>query len=709
MKLTFASLLLAKSVNAGYFLAGFNMTSDVRMHEKIDLDLVEIKTKLDAGDKTGALEDYDNGAGNSAKSSGAIRSIGGFWNVGKKTGEFDFSLQKGAGYTESWGDDYATTSIMSDSVPTSATIDALNYIVIKGYVMHELIDAVGDYEAGEVRDNGGGVKAWDEGSFYVGSQVSHLLYSDTNSEIRTLVKEEYEAGAAVLSQTTSDDDNVKELWEHVYKIHQLMNLSTILKLFDHTKVENPTAADVESAKVFGHVIFPELFACNQDDANKLKKNIFDYTSSEGFLVDGYALGVFAPVINNMECLKLDCALVSDSYGVCSGSPYATNPDGTSEMIAGYAPGSNVHPHNLLDVDLLRMERFIAAGDWAGAEKVYTGGWNSVKSSGSKRNLQGFSKGIVLKQEQVPFFNDVYKSYWGGDNEYSDEHIMSLFSGDLDSTPRKELILKSIVSENIFMYTLREFYDAVEDCVSGSITDNDGSVHAWDEGVAFYTGSLIGTQTDSISAAGKSLYTLANKRCGNFGTCDADTGNSNVNRELFELFEKGRDHLTNGECSQAGGLMNDIYKRMLVPNIQGMLRYAWKADPNGLAGGDKEFSEGWAFARAVLPAIQHCTSPENAKIIEDNMDFFGSLGMVSGGHSEVFRAAELAYGCLGLTCDDIGSLTPAGGGCTGECPTTTQCLWTPDDGTDADGAAGVRKVSFVATVVAGAFGVIAMMM
>ena len=75
------------------------------------------------------------------------------------------------------------------------------------------------------------------------------------------------------------------------------------------------------------------------------------------------------------------------------------------------------------------------------------------------------------------------SYWGGEREFSDKYITSLLSGDkkeTDSTPRKEMIFKSIVSENIFMYTLREFYDAIEDCEASDITDNDDGVHAWDE-------------------------------------------------------------------------------------------------------------------------------------------------------------------------------------------------------------------------------------
>ena len=84
MKLAFASLLLPTV--AAWDLAGFNLTSAVQEHSKIDLDLVEINDALISGNKTLAQILYDDGAGNSMKSGNRVRSIGGFWNIGKKTG-----------------------------------------------------------------------------------------------------------------------------------------------------------------------------------------------------------------------------------------------------------------------------------------------------------------------------------------------------------------------------------------------------------------------------------------------------------------------------------------------------------------------------------------------------------------------------------------------------------------------------------------------
>ena len=43
------------------------------------------------------------------------------------------------------------------------------------------------------------------------------------------------------------------------------------------------------------------------------------------------------------------------------------------------------------------------------------------------------------------------------------------------------------------------------------------MHAWDEGVAFYTGSLEGAAPGGNSA-GKLAYRLAEKRCAGLGIC-----------------------------------------------------------------------------------------------------------------------------------------------------------------------------------------------
>ena len=134
-----------------------------------------------------------------------------------------------------------------------------------------------------------------------------------------------------------------------------------------------------------------------------------------------------------------------------------------------------------------------------------------------------------------------------------------------------------------MYAVREFEDAIDDCSScvsecNEFSLNSGSVHAWDEGVAFYTGSLEGS-LEGGSSGGKLVYRLAEKRCANFGTCgaagDSTSGTAQVNLELFPLFAEGARLLERGECSSVRPVVDKIVSLMTVPLVQGSLRYAYK--------------------------------------------------------------------------------------------------------------------------------------
>merc|ERR1711972_496969 len=113
-----------------------------------------------------------------------------------------------------------------------------------------------------------------------------------------------------------------------------------------------------------------------------------------------------------------------------------------------------------------------------------------------------------------------------------------------------------------------------------------SVHAWDEGVAFYTGSLEGAAAGG-NAAGKLSYRLAEKRCADFKTCgatgDSTSGTSYVNLKLFQQFSIGNTNLLGGLCDQTKPIVRRVVALMSIPLIQGTLRYAYKLDRE--SGGD----------------------------------------------------------------------------------------------------------------------------
>jgi len=192
------------------------------------------------------------------------------------------------------------------------------------------------------------------------------------------------------------------------------------------------------------------------------------------------------------------------------------------------------------------------------------------------------------------------------------------------------------------------------------------VHAWDEGVAFYTGSLEGInaggkQEGSCTASastGCMIHALADKRCMNYKTCvgGTATGPSRVNKKLFEQFGLGRDVILQNKCDDAVKHLNIVVQQMTVPLVQGALRYAYKVDK--LSGGDKEKAEGAVFAAAVLPLVKSCDAAK-ATLISDNMKIDATQPMKSG-FAAVKSAFESTYRCLGITCTDVGGLLQTNG-------------------------------------------------
>jgi hypothetical protein len=304
---------------------------------------------------------------------------------------------------------------------------------------------------------------------------------------------------------------------------------------------------------------------------------------------------------------------------------------------------------------------------------------------SYRTLQGFSTAAPVKMaagwsashnEPQKYYQEMVDVYNSG--TYGDDMISSVISsppsGDwvgIDSLPdaRSQLVKKGTVFLNVWLYVIREFEDAVEDCVEGDIAANDAPVHAWDEGVAFYTGTLEGTEMGGEdSSTGKMLHNLADKRCSNYGTCTWDTdgnpfrGKSAVNAELFRLFAIGRTHMQQGLCSYGAATKDRIAELMTIPMVQGALRYAYKVDK--LGAGSEEAAEGHIFAMASIGRVNSCSAASKTTIMNNMMmtpaKYDKATGLMSSGFESVYSAFKDVYSCLNIQCSDIGGLADSKG-------------------------------------------------
>ena len=193
--------------------------------------------------------------------------------------------------------------------------------------------------------------------------------------------------------------------------------------------------------------------------------------------------------------------------------------------------------------------------------------NSLKSAPTIRTIKGFatkdySSDKLTGVSDNGWYNEplpkLYKAYWKAQgwtdaqaNVWADTFITKDYSAISKDSGTNQLIKKGANYQAVWMYVLHEFEDAIFDCLSGNIYDNEASniggdsPHAWDEGWAFYAGSLEGVDG---SGSGAMVHTLAEKRCADFGTCaDGRTGAATANVKHLANARRGRNKILAGDC------------------------------------------------------------------------------------------------------------------------------------------------------------------
>ena len=228
----------------------------------------------------------------------------------------------------------------------------------------------------------------------------------------------------------------------------------------------------------------------------------------------------------------------------------------------------------------------------------------------------------------------------------------------DESTRREAVKKGTAYMNVWMYVIRELEDAIDDCIVDCIDCNDNSAHAWDEAVAFYTGSLEGEKGISqygwdTGVYGKLLYALAEKRATNFKVAgvlgDSVSGGAQANHQLFQLFDFGKYLVLKGECSRLRPIVDEITKWMTIPLIQGTLRYAYKVGVQS-QNSTKNKAEGGVFAASMLPLVYACSEADAATIYK-----YMRIGATEVDQPKVKLAIERNYGCLQITCSEVGGI------------------------------------------------------
>jgi len=472
---------------------------------------------------------------------------------------------------------------------------------------------------------------------------------------------------------------------------------------------------------FAAAALPRLNYCNNGVAKLVKDNLDVSITAGQQMKDGYKK-LKSEVEKTYPCLGITCAEVGEfqtSTGVYTDMDKCTDvtvtddgavaEDTGADMIAGYKPATNVVPHSKVDLDMKEINDLVKEAKFDEALFVYEKGGNgkctdaliaaavsgdscfekttndavgnSIKGSGSVRTLFGFAtcgSTCAAKLGAEKWYN-IYANYWD-DAKYADTYVRPALEGtgmyaSASNNMRAEVAKKGIAYQAVWMYVLHEYEDAIMDCLAGDIYDNEAtsaagdSPHAWDEGWAFYAGSLEGTDG---SGSGAMVHTLAEKRCADFGTCEnGRSGAATANLKHLANARRGRNKILAGDCFTVVQEFDAIVDQMTVPLVQGMLKYAYKADPANSGGSceavgdncDKSWAEGWAFAAAVLPRLHYCSTASNdvAKLVKDNLDVAITAGQqMKDGFKKLKEMVESTYSCMGITCAEVGEFQTSAG-------------------------------------------------
>jgi hypothetical protein len=165
--------------------------------------------------------------------------------------------------------------------------------------------------------------------------------------------------------------------------------------------------------------------------------------------------------------------------------------------------------------------------------IWMDGKNSLKDD-SVRSISKFASGAESKGSDaaIPYKDNAFikvmneyweskgldKYTWGYDMikaAFDGTQIGQLNFGTVGRTFRKEAIQKGLLYLNVYPYAIWEMQDQINDCrIDG--TNEDPSVKAWDEAVAFWAGSLTrgrayGQTEDKEGYEDNFIYALGDKR------------------------------------------------------------------------------------------------------------------------------------------------------------------------------------------------------
>lgn len=424
-----------------------------------------------------------------------------------------------------------------------------------------------------------------------------------------------------------------------------MTVPLVQNLIYHIVTTNPDGKS-DFIELYTLAIAPRVEVCNptvyQELISVLVIGIFndaDETKAINLLQSIY------------PCLDVSC----EQIGEYKGGLVAKCLDDQSlpSQMAGYPATFNVDQYANIDKDIAQIDIMLQLGAQAAAKDYYMYGNNAQIEINNILSLHDLATSDDRNSATSQLSQ--FATYFGS-NDYADEIMMSILDGgtpfvNASSSQYANAGVGTLKYMVLYMASLSKFYKAVEVCIAGGPNATDTSVSLWDQGVAFFIGSIEGSEIGGRD--GGQLFFGTNKAlCSKFNTCSA-SHNAEVNEALLTAFAIGSDFLTLDECDEAEAQLEQI----IVPGmpatlIQGTLDAA-AVTANLLTGtSEGSLALGYAFSSAILPLVD-AVNPSDAATIRSNMEFQLTSQPVPDGAAAVFDAFREAIVSMATDCRQIG--------------------------------------------------------
>ena len=284
-----------------------------------------------------------------------------------------------------------------------------------------------------------------------------------------------------------------------------------------------------------------------------------------------------------------------------------------------------------------------------ATTIYTDGENSpiYDSAGTiiaTRSMKKFSTEAQqtmtsnpLYQASVLALRDTNGQYLGAPAWRFADSVVQEFFGKGGA-----LAVDAAVALNLWMEAANELFRMVANCRNQELKDDDG-VHSIDEAAAYWLGDA---KTDRQIENGHLLYALAEDMAVKFDTVSGG-GHAQANSNFLNVLQAAKLELSYpSACSEdittarrVRHLVNQAISQMMVPMVQALLDAIIVSDRNRVR----------IYAHAVVPQLISC----NPTVFEYLKEKLVDGSYVARDEDEIALKLQSVYGCLGITCEDVG--------------------------------------------------------